>query len=85
MRCSFCRTETSNLVKGPADYSICYNCIQKGYEEHCNFCNQIIGTKKGILKNQALLAARIENEVIICNECLQAASEAIVASRQKTS
>jgi hypothetical protein len=83
MKCSFCRTEKSNLVKGPADYSICYDCIQKGFGEHCNFCNQIIGTKKGILKNQALLAARIENGVIMCNECLQTTSESIVVKQQK--
>lgn len=21
----------------------CYDCIRKGYREHCNFCNQVIG------------------------------------------
>jgi hypothetical protein len=83
MKCSFCKTETSDLVKGPADYSICYNCIQECFGKRCNFCNQIIGARKGAFKTQTLLAARIANEVIMCNECLQRTSQMIVANQEK--
>lgn len=77
MKCSFCGTETSNAVRGPMDYSICHNCIQKSYRESCNFCNKVIGTKTGTFKNKVLVAARIGEQVIMCNECLQTAAETI--------
>lgn len=81
MRCSFCDSETSDIVKGP-ETCICYACIQagsniveKGSNDRCNFCNQVIGKEKGFIRKRTVQAALTGNGVIICSDCIKTAKE----------
>lgn len=84
MNCSFCGIETEELVEGPAESAICYVCLRIGQAEHCAFCNQLIGTRKGFLKKRTLQVARMSNEVILCSDCLQTATEIASTAHETT-
>jgi len=84
MRCSFCGSETQDLVQGPPGCTICHTCVQAGggvgeIGERCAFCNQLIGTEKGFLKKRNIQVALRGPGVIICNECLQSAGQVVRA------
>jgi hypothetical protein len=81
MKCSFCGCETLDIVKGP-DTCICHACIreagntvEKGSNERCNFCNQVIGTEKGFIRKRTIQPALIGNGAVICTDCIKIAKE----------
>ena len=79
VNCSFCGDETTELTKAPG-VAICSSCIETketeaeiGHNQHCSFCQQMIGTEKGIFGlfgKRTIQAARTGQGAILCNECL---------------
>jgi ATP-dependent protease Clp ATPase subunit len=80
MKCSFCDSERTQVIKGPRELSICQECVkslspenESPVEGKCSFCGATIGRKKGLFKRRRVKAVAVESDkgVIICNFCLE--------------
>jgi hypothetical protein len=84
VKCSFCKSETDELAKGPDGHAICRQCVTDGpvppaqvIDAQCSFCNVAIGTKRRILRRRIVAVARTSPVARLCTDCLEAARQVL--------